>query len=189
MLKAEARKIFREKRKELSYPQKSKLDDLLLIQFQKTNFPFLSVVLSYYPLEEKNEVNTFILTDYLQFRNPGLHIAYPKTSLTTGKMQAIVCEDEDEFEKNSYNILEPVKGESIDPTEIDLVLIPLLAYDKKGNRAGYGKGFYDRFLRLCRPGCIKAGLSFFDPVDSIDDAAEFDVPLNLCITPQKTYVF
>ena len=65
----------------------------------------------------------------------------------------------------------------------------MLAFDTRGNRVGYGKGFYDRYLPACRPDCIKLGFSYFDPVDSVDDAHEFDVPLDLCITPNRTYVF
>jgi 5-formyltetrahydrofolate cyclo-ligase len=67
--------------------------------------------------------------------------------------------------------------------------VPLLAFDEKGFRVGYGKGFYDRFLKQCKDGGIKIGLSYFNPIDTIEDAGEFDVPLNFCITPQKVYVF
>jgi 5-formyltetrahydrofolate cyclo-ligase len=189
MLKKEARTTFRDKRKQLSYQQKLKLDDLLLIRFQKLDFPFLSVLLSFHPIEEKNEVDTFMITRYLQFKNPGLQLAYPKTNLAENSMQAIVCEDEDEFLVNEYNIPEPVKCENIDPQLIDMVLVPLLAFDVKGVRVGYGKGFYDQFLQLCRTDCLKVGLSYFEAVASIDDAGEFDVPLDFCITPHKAYVF
>jgi 5-formyltetrahydrofolate cyclo-ligase len=44
-------------------------------------------------------------------------------------------------------------------------------------------------LKQCKDGCIKIGLSYFNPIDTIEDAGEFDVPLNFCITPQKVYVF
>jgi 5-formyltetrahydrofolate cyclo-ligase len=189
MLKKEARKIFRQKRKSISPQEKLKLDDLLLIEFQKLSLPFLSAVLSFYPHEENNEPDTFILTGYLQFKNPGLQIAYPKTDSASHSMQAIVCDDNHVFEKNNFSIHEPTHEESIDPDKIDMVIVPLLAFDEKGYRVGYGKGFYDRFLQQCRKDCIKIGLSYFDPIDAIDDADEFDVPLDFCITPQKAYVF
>ena len=91
--------------------------------------------------------------------------------------------------KNEFNIYEPEEGNRVDPTEIDMILVPLLAYDKKGYRVGYGKGFYDKFFAGCRKDCIKAGFSYFEPVDEITDKADFDVPLDLCITPQTVYVF
>ena len=189
MLKKEARKIFREKRQSISPSEKMKLDDLLLIEFQKVPTSFLSNVLSFYPAKANNEPDTFNITRYLHFKNPGLQIAYPKTDLSNHSMQAIVCEEDEAFEKNSFFIPEPVSCKSLDPEEIDMVLVPLLTFDKKGFRVGYGKGFYDRFLQQCKEVCIKIGLSYFEPIDAVDDADEFDVPLDFCITPQKVYVF
>lgn len=189
MLKKEARKIFREKRTALTPAEKMKLDDLLLIEFQKLSLPFMSVILSFYPVEENNEPDTFTISRFLQFKNPGLQIAYPKINNTDHSMQAIVCDDGVVFKKNSFSIPEPEHNETLDPQEIDLILIPLLAFDKKGFRVGYGKGYYDRFLQQCKSDCVKVGLSYFDPIDTIGDADEFDVPLDFCITPQKVYVF
>ena len=189
MVKKEARKVYKYKRSQFSYAEKLKLDDLLLIQFQRLALPQLSCALSFYPIEENNEVNTFIITDYLRFQHPGIQIAYPKTDVTHSTMQAIVCEEDEAFEISNYNILEPLSCAFIPPENIDLVLVPLLVCDEGGNRVGYGKGFYDRFLKQCRPDCVKVGLSYFEPIERIQDADEFDVPLNLCITPQKAYVF
>jgi 5-formyltetrahydrofolate cyclo-ligase len=72
MLKKEARNIFKEKRYTISQADKQKWDDLLLIQFQTIDLPFLNYVLSFYPIEQNNEVNTFLITDYLHFRNLNL---------------------------------------------------------------------------------------------------------------------
>jgi 5-formyltetrahydrofolate cyclo-ligase len=189
MLKKPARKLYKEKRKALSPAQRMRLDDLLLIHFQQLNLPFLSSVLSFYPIEEHNEINTFIITDYLQFKNPGLQIAYPKTDTVHNTMQAIICTEETVFEKNGYNIYEPAGCEIIEPQRLDAVLLPMLLFDKQGYRVGYGKGFYDRFLQQCSAACLKIGLSYFEPEEVIEDAHQFDVPLNFCITPQKVYAF
>jgi 5-formyltetrahydrofolate cyclo-ligase len=189
MHKKEARKIYRQKRDAMPIIEKLKWDDLILIQLQTIELPFLSLVLSFYPLEDRNELDTFIITDYLHFRNPALRIAYPKTDPATNTMKAIGCTADTSFEVNEYNIPEPVHDDEIDPAEIDLVLIPLLAFDKKGFRVGYGKGFYDRFLKNCNDHCIKLGLSYFDPIESIEGTDEYDVPLDLCITPHQVYVF
>lgn len=189
MLKKEIRNIFKEKRFTVSVTDKLKWDDLLLIRFQELDLPFLDYVLSFYPIEDHNEVDTFILTDYLHFRNPNLHICYPRTRLADRTMQAVVCNADSIFQANEYNIPEPLDEEVITPSQVDLVIVPLLAFDEKGQRVGYGKGFYDRYLKECRTDCITVGFSYFDPVPSIDDASEFDVPLDFCITPQRTYVF
>ena len=63
----------------------------------------------------------------------------------------------------------------------DLVIVPLLAFDKKGYRVGYGKGFYDRFLQNSKT--LKIGLSFFAPTEEIIDVHLNDVRLDKCITP------
>ena len=144
-VKKRNRKLFREKRAELTPLQQQKWDDLILIHFQTIELPFLSSVLSFYPIEEKKEINTFTIVDYLHFKNPALQIAYPKTDVGTQTMKAIACTADAAFEINEYGIPEPVEDEALSPGEIDLVLIPLLAFDKEGNRVGYGKGFYDGF--------------------------------------------
>ena len=189
MLKKDARNYFKEKRYSVSATDKMKWDDLLLIQFQMLELPFLEYVLSFYPIEQNNEVNTFLITDYLHFKNPNLHICYPRTNLKDNSMEAVICSADSIFEANAYNIPEPLDTRIADPSQLDLVIIPMLACDMKGNRVGYGKGFFDRYLPQCSNDCIKVGFSYFEPLDSIDDASEFDVPLDFCITPQRTYVF
>ena len=189
MFKKEARQLFAKKRSALSYTDKLKWDDLILINFQSINFGCLEYVLNFYPMEEKNEVDTFLLIDYLHFKNPGLQVCYPKTDFNNVTMQAIATGADAVFEGNTYNILEPVTGTVIAPDRIDLVIVPLLICDVVGNRVGFGKGFYDRYLQHCRPDCIKVGVCYFEPVEQITDTGEFDVPLNFCITPQQAYVF
>ena len=189
MLKKEIRNIYKKKREEISSTERMKGDDLLLIQFQTIDIPFLDFVLSYYPIEDNKEVNSFNVTDYLRFRNPNLTICYPRTSRTANTMEAVICHPDSIFQTNEYNIPEPTDRETADPEELDLVLVPLLAFDLKGYRVGYGKGYYDRYLKACRDNCLKVGFSYFDPVESVEDANEFDVPLDLCITPQRIYVF
>lgn len=189
MLKSEARKIYRQKRISLTDTERVKQDDLLLNRFQTLQFPFLEYLLSYWPMTGNKEVNTHLFTDYLEFRNPGLKILYPKTDFEKVELKALLPNDETVFKQNQYNIYEPGDGDIIAAPEIDFVIVPMLICDMHGHRAGYGRGFYDRYLKNCRTDCIKAGLSYFEPVDKIDDTNQFDVPLNLCITPQNVYVF
>jgi 5-formyltetrahydrofolate cyclo-ligase len=72
---------------------------------------------------------------------------------------------------------------------INVVFMPLLAFDKKGNRVGYGKGFYDNFLKQCHKDTIKVGLSFFEAENQIEDLHDNDIPLNFCVTPTQVYAF
>jgi 5-formyltetrahydrofolate cyclo-ligase len=189
MNKKELRTIYSGKRKTLTDAEQAKLDDLLLIQFQTLQIPPVSTLFSYWPIGENREPNTHLFTDYIEFRNPGARIAYPKMDVFLDEIVAIETDAETSFLKNECNIYEPEEGNRIDADEIDVVLVPLLAFDKRGYRVGYGKGYYDKFLARCRKDCLKAGFSYFDPVEQITDQADFDVPLNLCITPYNVYVF
>ena len=89
---------------------------------------------------------------------------------------------------NAWGIPEPQGGIEIDPQQLDVIFIPLLAFDIKGNRLGYGKGFYDRFLSNCKPQALKIGLSLFEAESSIPQE-KTDVMLTHCVTPDKTYTF
>ena len=92
----------------------------------------------------------------------------------------------DILEINKFGMLEPTLLSAI--ILPDIILVPLLAYDKKGNRVGYGKGFYDRFLRTQKNNIIKVGLSFFGP-EEIVEKKEFDQRLDFCVTPEKVFSF
>ncbi len=190
MTKKELRKLYRDKRNALPEKERLRMDDLLLIQFQQVEIRFdVNILLSYWPLKQQAEVNTHLMTDYLQFRMPGLQIAYPVAEFTDNSMKLLLVNDDTDFRINEYGIAEPVNGIDIDPTMVDMVIVPLLAFDTNGYRVGYGKGFYDRLLERCRPDIIKIGFSFFEPVGAIADIDRFDVPLSIGITPNKIYEF
>jgi len=189
MLKTEARKLYKEKRQGLSAMERAKLDDLLLIQLQSVQLPFITFLLSYWPIEQNHEPNTHLFTDYLEFQNPELIICYPRSNFQDQTMQAVQTNDDTRFRKNHYGLYEPEDGVVVNPAGMDMIFVPLLSVDKKGFRVGYGKGFYDRYLSQCRDECLTIGFSYFEPLDAIDDTNDFDVPLNLCVTPSTVYVF
>ncbi len=123
------------------------------------------------------------------FKNPGIKIVVPKINLNEGEMQHYIFNEDVEMASNSFGIIEPVKGEKIAAGEIDLVITPLLAFDKKGYRVGYGKGFYDKFFLQCNNNVVRIGLSFFEAEEKIDDRDTYDIPLHYCITPNSVYTF
>jgi len=72
---------------------------------------------------------------------------------------------------------------------IDMVITPLLAFDDKGYRVGFGKGFYDRFFASLNKEVKRIGISLFESCENIEDINEHDIPLTHCVTPNKTYSF
>ncbi|MEO8766489.1 MAG: 5-formyltetrahydrofolate cyclo-ligase [Ginsengibacter sp.] len=189
MTKAALRKIYKEKRSRLSFVEVEKFTDLILINFQKVRLPFLTYVHTYLAAEKLGEADTSALLRYLEFKNPGLKILVPKIDIDTGDMQHVQLSKELEMVNNPFGISEPMGGEIFSTDAIDLVLVPLLAFDRHGYRVGYGKGYYDRFLSQCRQDVIKIGICFFDAEEHIDDINQFDIPLNYCVTPQQVFEF
>ena len=189
MKKAEARLFFRQQRSSLTTLQVNVFQDLLLIQFQQLALPYFNYVHAYLPIYKNNEPDTGPLLDWLKFSNPGLQIVYTKVSSLDFSMKHYLHEEDMYFENNQYGIPEPVGGAEIMPEELDMVFLPLLGFDLQGNRVGYGKGYYDRFLSKCKEDVIKVGLSFLSPIDCIEDVDFFDKKLDFCITPEQVYAF
>lgn len=190
MNKAELRKEYAKKRLLITDNDRNRLDDLLLIRFQEWVIPKqVQHVLSYWPIGERGEINTFVITDFMAFHIPGLTVSYPVSNFSDFSMQAVEVTEETKFVYNKYGITEPESGTRMDAGFIDLVIMPLLAFDEAGYRLGYGKGFYDRYLPRCRTDIIKLGLSYFGPLPTLPGKDEFDIPLTACITPERIYEF
>src|SRR4030095_13327595 len=111
--KATMRNTYKKRRRELTDKERVKLDDLILIQFQKLILRDVHSILSYWPIKSHYEINTFPITDYLSFKIPGLRICFPKTDFAQTKLQAVEVEKETAFEINHAGIGEPVNGELI----------------------------------------------------------------------------
>lgn len=187
MTKAELRKLYKEKKNVLS---KNDIEDFSLtisnqlLKLPIWEFSFYHVFLA---IEEQKEVNTDYILNILSGKDKNILIS--KSDFKTGDMIHFLLTDNTKIKKNSYNIPEPIDGIEITTDKIDVVFIPLLAFDKQGNRVGYGKGFYDRFLAQCNPDTIKIGLSFFEAENEITDMFDGDISLDYCVTPNQTFRF
>ena len=187
MTKSELRKKYKNLRKNLSENDINDFSLSIANQLLKLpiwNYSFYHIFLS---IEEKKEVNTDFILNVLAGKDKNILIS--KSDFESGNMTHFLLTDNTFIEKNSYNIPEPVDGIEILNDKIEVVFIPLLAFDKQGNRVGYGKGFYDRFLAECKPETLKIGLSFFDAESEIIDVFESDVKLDYCVTPKNIYSF
>ncbi|NJW52882.1 5-formyltetrahydrofolate cyclo-ligase [Salinimicrobium oceani] len=146
---------------------------------------------SYYHLflsiAEKKEVDTQMILHILQGKDK--HVVVSKADFETGNLQNFLLTDATVIRTNTWGIPEPVDGIEIPAEKMEVVFVPLLAFDTHGNRIGYGKGFYDRFLSQCKTDVVKVGLSLFEAEKQILDVNALDVPLDFCVTPEKIYDF
>lgn len=154
--------------------------------FDSIDLSAIKVLHTYLPVISKKEPDTWQIINRIKSINPAIRISIPKISGDLVKNYFL--EGADQLEINKFGISEPAFGEETNDEAIDIVLVPLLAADIKGNRIGYGKGYYDRFLSACRKDCVKIGLSLFDPIDHIPAEAH-DIPLDKLITPQGIISF
>ncbi|MFN3755771.1 MAG: 5-formyltetrahydrofolate cyclo-ligase [Flavobacterium sp.] len=141
----------------------------------------------FFSIERLKEVDTEPILALLMGKNKTIYIS--KTNLDTFQMTPVVLEDTTRIELNPWGIPEPINGQEVDPKILDVILVPMVGFDLQGNRVGYGKGFYDRFLERTRPDALKVGLCLFSPVEEITDADVFDVRMNVVVTPEKVYFF
>ncbi|AWG21007.1 5-formyltetrahydrofolate cyclo-ligase [Flavobacterium faecale] len=139
------------------------------------------------PIVEQKEIDTELILHLLAGKDKEIVIS--KANFETRAMIHFLLTDNTKIKKNEYNIPEPVDGLEVPSSKIDVVFLPLLAFDQKGNRVGYGKGFYDNFLTQCKPETIKIGLSFFEPETQIEGVFEGDIALDYCVTPKQIYTF
>lgn len=188
MTKEAIRKLYKEKRASLSPAVRDRLEDLLLIQFQSLHLDIPDTVMTYAPLERLNEYDPVLIEEHCFFKNPATILIFPVMDAAHGSLKAMAIKEDSIFELNEFDIEEPVNGKEIDPEGIGMMIVPLLSFDTKGYRVGYGKGYYDKFIAACRPEMLKIGFSFFE-AEVIDDVNSFDRKLDICITPERIYQF
>ena len=190
MKKSLLRKIYLEKQRSLSSDERE-AKSLAIRDGFFSSFDLLRIsrIHFFYSINEKNEVQTSTLIEDLWSKNPEIKTVAPRVNFQTGVLEHLEVDREAPLVTNKWGIPEPLGNELVPESRIDMVLVPLLCFDRKGYRIGYGKGFYDRFLALCRDDCLKVGLSFFGPVEEIEDIEDYDVALDACVTPRKTHRF
>lgn len=181
MLKADLRTKYKELRKQLTFDEI--MNDSLIIANHCVDLPIWDKTYFhlFLPIEKQKEINTEFILQILAGRDKEIVIS--KSNFEDLSMTHYLLTDNTTIKVNSYGIPEPTDGIEVPINKIEVIFVPLLAYDKKGNRVGYGKGFYDNFLSKCKAESIKIGLSYFDPEDIIDDTQDNDISLDYCITP------
>ena len=190
MNKSELRKIYLAAQKNLcseeSNLRSAQIAERFFAAFDLAKIKFLHVFI---PIEKFNEIDTTFIVEKIRRDFPHIETVAPRVNFQTMEMESVKFTAATEFARNSWHIREPHSFETIENKKIDLVVVPLLCFDQNGFRVGYGKGFYDRFLRETRHDCRKIGLNYFAPVEKIFDVGDFDIKLDYTVTPESIFRF
>jgi 5-formyltetrahydrofolate cyclo-ligase len=188
MTKTELRKIYLARQKTFSSSERAEKSRRIALHFfECIDLSKTKLLHCFIPIEKFNEVDTSIILRALRENSPKTLIAVPRVNFETAELESLICKAEAVLIENAWGIREPFDAELVETADIDMVLAPGLAFDLSGHRVGYGKGFYDRFLKTCRNDCVKIGLSYFEPLEEISDVHGGDIALDIFITPDGIF--
>ena len=187
MNKKALRALYRQKRAAIPPEQQAQLSQQIAQQALRLPIWDKQVFHSFLSIISFGEVDTSYLIHLLQERGKTLVVS--RTLMETVRMEHFRYDPSQIEANNKWHIPEPQGGIPVKSEEIEVAFVPLLAYDTKGNRVGYGKGFYDNFLEECKADTLKIGLSFFPAEPLIEDVREGDIPLDYVVTPESVFKF
>lgn len=137
------------------------------------------VVMLYYPLPQEADC----LGAARKLLADGKKIVFPK--VVANKIVPVAVKDLRKMRKGTMDVMEPAKGKKIDSKEIDVVVVPGVAFDLRGHRLGFGGGHYDRFLKSVRKDCAKIGLAFELQLLEKLPAEAHDVRMDAVVTEKR----
>lgn len=182
MQKAQLRKIYKQKRADLSLETVQHLQESIYKQVFQLDVSKVKTVHLFLTLQRFKEIDTRPIINYFRAKNKKIVVS--KTNFDHNILTHFYLEEGTEIRLSKFGVPEPINAKQVSEDEIDLVFVPLLISDEQHYRVGYGKGFYDRFLANCRKDCKKIGLNFFKPIQKISDSNEFDIALDEVIYPK-----
>lgn len=147
-----------------------------------TEFTEAKVIMIYLPLPDEVDISPVALRGWQEQKV----IAAPKLTWDKRHMLPIEINSlEMGLVSTRHGLREPAAGEPLPAETIDMVLVPALVFDKKGNRIGRGAGFYDRFLASPEFKGVSVGVAFEEQVVDNLPVEPHDVPVDILITDEK----
>ncbi len=187
MTKKELRKLYLPLRKKIPqdiYHKMNKNIHKLFFEHFVLSVETKLKVHTYLSNNDINEIDTWGIIKDLEKKTTEIYV--PKINEHfTNNMNNCLLSQHSTFKKNKWNIYEPNNCNILNPSKLNLIIIPCIVCDLRGYRVGYGKGYYDRFLSKVSKKTIKVTLSAFALVEPIEDIKVFDIPMDYCITPDK----
>lgn len=152
---------------------------------KEVNLDKYDTIHCYAAITKNREVNTFPLLKNLI--DDGKRVVLPVSDFEHVEMNNILLHSVNELQENNWGIPEPKSGPEVEDSTIDLAIIPMVGADKNCNRIGYGRGFYDRFLKNFN--APKVGLCYRQCVISeVLNTNYHDVPLDMVVTEKSTII-
>ena len=183
MNKKELRREILNIRNNLDKDTKKKYDEIIFSKLRKRK-EYLNSNNIFIYLGYGSEIDTisFVKSMFLDGKN----VCIPKTNIEDKTMEAVIITDLDNLEEDKYGILEPISNyKVINKNDIDLVIMPGLAFDNNGGRLGYGGGYYDKFLMDCSEDKFKIALAYnFQVIESVPKE-EHDILVDCIITEEN----
>jgi 5-formyltetrahydrofolate cyclo-ligase len=184
--KQELRTEALEKRKALTSDYVQELSLKITNQLLRLDIWTHEVYHTFLSIAHQKEVQTEPLLTLLQGKDKT--IVVPKM-VENNELEHILLEESTAIAIQRFGVPEPLNGKTISEDQIDVVFVPLLCFDRNGNRLGYGKGFYDRFLSKTKPNTLFIGLSLLDVLENDLKPAAHDIALHMAVTPETVYQF
>lgn len=185
--KADLRTLMKRRREAMSEDEREALS-IRAVQrlFSLPEMTHCRIVMSYMPI--RNEVDTLRFNKDILDANKQLCL--PRVRNEKDMDAFFITDFKLELAQGHFNIQEPLFAlEPVNPATINIIILPGLAFDTRGNRLGFGKGYYDRFIERIDEKCLKIGLAYgFQVVEGIE-AEPWDRKLDLVVTEDRVYRF
>lgn len=180
-IKKNLRKKIRKIRESLSFEEKESFSDIIIKKFLEDDILKNSKTIMSY-MAFKNEVETKKFHKYLL--NLNKTILLPKMIGDN----IIPIKISESFAYGNFGVIEPVGEEFLE--NIDLIIVPGVVFNRVGDRIGFGKGFYDRFLSCEKyKNSYKISLAYDFQVDNSFSGEDFDIKIDKLITEKEILIF
>jgi len=166
------------KRKGLSLREKSTKDRKISLGLMSLpEFERAGVILLYHAIAGEPDLTPV----FMRILREGRRLVLPKVS---GRdLELIAVEDLSSLSRGAFGILQPQEGERVSPMDLDVAVVPGIAFDRECYRLGFGKGYYDRLLKEVR--APKVGVAYsFQVLDRVP-RDEWDEPVSILITEEE----
>lgn len=191
MNKNQLRQLAWQHRQALSAADRAQLS-LQIMQHLMSTIPWPThhYVHIYLAATEKNEIDTWLLIHYLWSKHPQIKVVSNRINQRLNQIECCLIESATLYETNGWGIAEPsAAAPIIEPKQLDLMILPLLACDHQGNRLGYGKAYYDQLLAQCAPTMRRVGINYFPPLAETIPHESHDVSLDCLVMPEGRIEF